>query len=220
MNLTTFDSDSDDEIHVLSSTNRNRYASNTPSRSLHDSTLSSSNSYTSERLSQCLLRKDENYRLENNNSTKTLAHWWRAFGYVNVKNRTKEFERIDGFISCFKCYSTFRYGSSSGTKHFVDHANRCFPLISSNTSTDSGTNDSKLVQSKLSPHGFRPKNTLTLKEKKELNKLCAKWVCADLRPFTIVEDYGLEHLASMFIKIGETITLKTNSDYTNFCIIF
>ena len=43
MNLTKFDSD--DEIHVLSSTNRNRYASHTSSRSLHDSTLSSSNSH-------------------------------------------------------------------------------------------------------------------------------------------------------------------------------
>ena len=61
-------------------------------------------------------------------------HWRlgrRSFGYVTVKNNNNRFERINGFISCLKCYHTFRYGSTSGTKHFVEHADRCFPLVPS-----------------------------------------------------------------------------------------
>ncbi len=65
--------DSDDEICVLSSTNRSYATSNISSSSpLNDST-SSSNSYTPEQLNRFLLRKDENFCLENNNSTKVLA---------------------------------------------------------------------------------------------------------------------------------------------------
>ncbi|CAF1294249.1 unnamed protein product [Rotaria sordida] len=199
MNSATFNSD--DEIYVLSSADRSADASNISSPGLLNDSTPPSNSYTSEQLNHFLLRKNENFRLENNNSTKILAPWWRAFGYITVKNKKKEFERINGFISCVKCYHTFRYGPASGTKHFVEHADRCFSLISSNSATD-GARDSKLVQSKLNQVGFRPKTKLTLKEKKEFKELCAKWVCTDLRPFTIVEDYGFERLASMFIKIG------------------
>jgi hypothetical protein len=136
-----------------------------------------------------------------------------------IKNKNNEFQRINGFISCLKCYSTFRYGRASGTKHFIEHADRCFPLVTS----DSAANDiadSKLVQRKLDQVGIRRKTKVTLKEKNELKELCAKWVCADLRPFTVVEDYGFEHLASMFIKIGEENTPKRISVYISFSSFF
>jgi len=209
MSSTTFDSDED--IYVLSSADRGN-SSNTSSPSILNDLASSSNSYTPEQLNRFLLRKNENFRLENNSSTKTLASWWRAFGYVTTKNKRNEFERINGFISCFKCYRTFRYGAASGTKHFFDHADRCVPLTPSNSDAGDGR-ESKLVQSKLNELGVRSKLKLTVKEKTELKELCAKWVCTDLRPFTIVEDYGFEHLAAMFVKIGEKITQKTQIIY-------
>ncbi|CAF4385023.1 unnamed protein product, partial [Rotaria sordida] len=43
---------------------------------------------------------------------------------------------------------------------------------------------------------------MTTKEKNEMKDLCAKLFCTDLQQFIIVEDYGFEHLPSMFIKIG------------------
>jgi hypothetical protein len=96
---------SDEEIYALSISNRGN-ASNTFSPStLNDSTSSSSNSYTPEQLNRFLLRKNENFRL-NNSSTKTLASWWHTFGYVTTKNKRNEFERINGFISCFKAYES------------------------------------------------------------------------------------------------------------------
>jgi len=104
MSSITFDSD--EEIYALSSTNRGN-ASNTSSPSaLNDSASSSSNSYTPEQLNRFWLRKNENFRLENNSSTKTLTSWWHTFGYVNTKNKRNKFERINGFISCFKAYES------------------------------------------------------------------------------------------------------------------
>jgi hypothetical protein len=50
----------------------------------------------------------------------------------------------------------YRYGSTSGTKYFVEHTYRCFPFISSDPVSDD-THDSKLVQSKLNQVSFGEK---------------------------------------------------------------
>jgi hypothetical protein len=50
---------------------------------------------------------------------------------------------------------------------------------------------------------------VTAKERNQLKDLYAKGICTDLQPFIIVEDYGFEHLASMFIKIGKKTKLTT-----------
>ena len=203
--------DSDDDIHSLSTIHVNNTSNSPTDRRINDINSSSSNIYTPEQIKHFLFIKDQRFYIDNNISTKPLACWWRSFGYVYVKNKKNEFEKINGFISCFKCYSTYRYGSSSGTKHFTEHADRCFPLSSANSTLDE-RNDSKLVQCKLNQVGFRRKATLTVKEKHQLKELHAKWICTDLRPFTIVQDYGFEHLANMFIKIGK----KTPATIQNF----
>ncbi|CAF2972666.1 unnamed protein product, partial [Rotaria sp. Silwood2] len=159
---------------------------------------------------------NQKYRLVSNDSTKSLAAWWRAFGFINVQNENNKFEQIAGYISCLKCYHTFRYGFKSGTKHFVDHADRCFPLIFSD-SIAANTDDSNLVQRKLEQTGFQRKAKLTIKEKNEFKDLYAKWICCDLRPFTIVEDFGFEHLANMFIKIGAQYGLVDAKDLIPSC---
>ncbi len=77
MSSISFDSD-DDDICVVSIPD------------VHDASKISSSaekSYTPEQLKQFLLKKDHNFRLENNESKKALAPWWRSFGYVTVKNK-------------------------------------------------------------------------------------------------------------------------------------
>ncbi len=68
MSSITFDSD--EKIYVLSSADRGT-ASNTSLPSTLNDSASSSNSYTPEQLNRFLIRKNENFRLENNSSTKT-----------------------------------------------------------------------------------------------------------------------------------------------------
>ena len=91
-----------------------------------------------------------------------------------IKNENDEFERINGFISCLKCYHTFRYGLASQTKHFVEHANRYFPVTSTDQSADDA-HDHKLIQYKLKQVGIRKQVKLPLKGKKnELKNLYEK----------------------------------------------
>ncbi|CAF5122495.1 unnamed protein product, partial [Rotaria sp. Silwood1] len=52
-------------------------------------------------------------------------------------------------------------------------------------------------QYKLNQVGFRRKAKLTFKQKNELKEVHAQWICTDFRPFTILEDYGFEHLANI-----------------------
>jgi hypothetical protein len=77
--------------------------------------------------------KHARFRLIKNDSKTVLAPWWRTFGFITVRNKNNEFDRINGSISCRKCLQTFLYGSASGTKHFIEHADRCSPLLSSSS---------------------------------------------------------------------------------------
>ncbi|CAF3919288.1 unnamed protein product, partial [Rotaria sp. Silwood1] len=141
------------------------------------------------------------FRILNNESTKPLASWWRSFGYPAVQKEKDEFERIPGYISCLKCCHTLLYGPTSGTKRFISHADRCFPLASSCSSGGKG-DDPQSTQLKLNQIGFTRKVKLSEKEQNELKHLYANWVCGDLRPYSVVEDKGFKQLAQMFIKIG------------------
>jgi hypothetical protein len=210
------------ELDVTSNSSSSRVrndSASSSSRVRNDSASSSTDSYTSEQLKQFLLKKNEKYRLISNDSTKSLAPWWRAFGVITVQNENNEFEPIVGFISCLKCYHTFRYGFKSGTKHFIDHADRCFPVASSDSAAGI-TDDSKLVQRRLEQSGFQRKAKVTLKETNDFKDLYAKWICCDLRPFTIVEDFGFTQLANMFIKIGEKIMSSSNLICYIFLLIY
>lgn len=195
--------DPSDENPMVPSKTDQRAVTSSPHnvRARNDSTSSQSHLYTAEQLKSFLVKRNRRFQIVQNDKRKMTASWWRSFGYIAVKNQIDEFEQIDGYIACFKCFITFRYGQNSGTKHFMD-ADRCYPLAQRNTPADR-TSDRQSNQIKLDQVGFRRKITLTSKERCEVNNLHARWICHDMRPFTIVEDYGFEHLASMFVKIGK-----------------
>ncbi|CAF1275734.1 unnamed protein product [Rotaria sordida] len=165
------------------------------------STTTTTPLYSSRQLQHLLLTDKKKFCILNNKSDKTLAPWWRSFGYPAILNENNEFKRIPGFVSCIKCCLTSIYGPKSGTKRFIAHADRCFPLVSPN-SAETGKDDPKSVQLNLDNVVLKRKIKLPNKEQNELKELCAKWVCRDLRPFSVVEDKGFEELAQMFIRIG------------------
>jgi hypothetical protein len=170
-------------------------------------TGASASSCTSNQLQRLLKYEKQKYSILKNESVKPLASWWRSFGYPAVLNEKNEFQRIPGFISCLKCCHTSNYGSNSGTKRFISHADRCSPLVQSYSSA-SGTDDSHSTQLTLNKTIVKQKVKLSTKEQNELKDLYAKWVCGDIRPYSIVEDKGFEELAQMFIRIGEKFLLE------------
>ncbi len=61
--------DSDNDIYLLTTGGPNCASSTSSPGFVNDSTSSSSTSYTPEQLKQFFLRKDQNFRLEDNNSS-------------------------------------------------------------------------------------------------------------------------------------------------------
>jgi hypothetical protein len=179
------------------------------------STAVTTSSYTSKQLQRLLIKEKQKFRILKNESTKIIASWWRSFGYPAVLNEQDQFERIPGFISCLKCCHTSGYSVNSGTKRFISHADRCFPLVSSCPSADD-KNDSQSTQLTLNNIGFKRKLKLTEKEQKDIKELYAKWVCEDLRPYSIVEDKGFQQIAQMFIRMGKNITAALDRFHVNF----
>jgi hypothetical protein len=175
----------------------------------------SSSSYTSNQLQRLLKYEKQKYSILTNESVKSLASWWRSFGYPAILNEENEFQRIPGFVSCFKCCHTSVYGPTSGTKRFISHADRCSPPVPS-CSSPGGADDSQSTQLILDNIVLKRKVKLADKEQNELKELYAKWVCRDIRPFSIVEDKGFEELAQMFIRIGK----KFFSKFHRFRIFF
>lgn len=158
------------------------------------STDATPSSYTPDRLKRLLQHEKHKFRILKNESPKPLASWWRTFGYPALLNEKNEFQRIPGFISCFKCSHTSNYGPKSGTRRFIEHADRCSPVTT--------ISDQRPTQSSLDKNIYKQKVSLTSKEENELKELYAKWICRDIRPFSIVEDDGFRDLAQMFVRIG------------------
>ena len=116
----------------LSSDNENKASILSSSNILSTVAISS---YTLSQLKRLLNTDKQNFTVIKNESRKNLPTWWRSFVYPAILNDKNQFERITGYKSCFKCYQAFHYGSSTGTKRFLSHADRCFPSASSSSST-------------------------------------------------------------------------------------
>lgn len=161
---------------------------------------------TSEKVKFLLQSEEKKYTIIKNESSS--ADWWKVFGYPAKLDENGEFQRITGFVSCFKCCHTFLYSNTSGTTRLKQHANKCFDLTSCSSSSSSSsattdqTNSSILTQATLAQHGFKKSAKLSQKEIENVKELSAQWVCHDLRPFCTLEDVGFRALAQELIRIG------------------
>ncbi|CAF4547775.1 unnamed protein product, partial [Rotaria sp. Silwood2] len=178
--------------------------SNLISSSNSISSLSNSNSFDSEQIKRLLKYEKQKYQVIKNESA-SAALWWRAFGYPAQMNSDKELERIVGFISCFKCMNTQVYNKFSGTKRFKEHADKCFPLSSTTSSSNSFTSSSSstsTTQATLNKMGFIKHVDFTENDITKVKDLSVKWVCGDIRPFSILDDSGFRNLAQECVRLG------------------
>ncbi len=51
--------------------------------------------------------------------------------------------------------------------------------------------------------GFKRLKKINENDVKEIKDLCVRWICGDIRPFSIVEDSGLRNLAQECIRLGK-----------------
>ncbi|CAF4875369.1 unnamed protein product [Rotaria socialis] len=166
-----------------------------------DNSASPQTQFNSERIKLLLKSEPNKYKVVKNESS-SLKQWWQAFGYPTLTNKMGESTRIKGYVSCFKCFSTFIYHNRSGTIRLKQHAIKCSDITSSLSSITIINDDSSFAQSTLAQHGFKKSFILPEKDIENIKTLSVQWVCHDLRPFSILEDKGLHALAQDLIRIG------------------
>ncbi|CAF2257460.1 unnamed protein product, partial [Rotaria magnacalcarata] len=156
--------------------------------------ISSSTPLKSEKIRLLLKHEPKKYKVIENDSSSPLLDWWTTFGYPAALDENNVFQRITGYVSCFKCFGTFVYGNNSGTTRLKQHAVKCSKAACSSSITIESS-DLLLRQSTLARHGFKKTIKLNENDLDNIKKLSALWVCQDTRPFSTLEDVGLRALA-------------------------
>ena len=131
------------------------------------------------------------------NTGKHFSDCWDLFGFPAVIDDNGDPQRIDGFVSCRKCFTTYSFKSNS-TLLLKQHDCE----ISKERNKRLLANGSPSTQQSLS--SFYPTQSATLKpsEIMKIKDLQAEWICQNIRPFSIVEDNGLRRLIQECISIG------------------
>ena len=110
------------------------------------------------------------------------------------------------------------YNTLSGAKRYKQRADKCFPLsktgqpISSSTSPSSSTlplsisftlSASSSTQTTLNHMGFTKCERFNDKDIIKLKDLLVKWICDDIRPFSVLNDSRFRDLAQELVRLDE-----------------
>ncbi|CAF1493857.1 unnamed protein product [Rotaria sordida] len=93
-------------------------------------------SLNSEKIKLLLQTENTKYTVIKNESlTESSSSWWNSFGFPAKLDENAKYQRIFGYVSCFKCYQTFIYSAKNGTTRLSEHQNKCATIISSSSSS-------------------------------------------------------------------------------------
>jgi len=137
------------------------------------------------------------------NTGKHTSDCWTLFGFPAIVNSNGDLERINGFVSCRKCFSTYSFISNS-TRLLNQHA--CEKSNERNRKL-TGNSTSSTQRSLTAFYSAQPVS-LQASQIKKIKDLQAEWVCHSIRPFSIVEDDGLRRLVQECISIGKHLIVK------------
>ncbi|CAF4549315.1 unnamed protein product, partial [Rotaria sp. Silwood2] len=123
------------------------------------------------------------------NTGKRKSDCWSSFGFPAIIKKNSDPQRIDGFVSCKKCFTTYSFMSNS-TRMLNQH--NCESSKERNIILEA--NGTSPTQGRLTSF-FRTKQA-SLKESEimKIKDLQVEWICRNIRPFSIVEDNGLRRL--------------------------
>ncbi|CAF4106232.1 unnamed protein product, partial [Rotaria sordida] len=201
---TNFPSSSSSNTNILSSSSSNTNILSSSSSNTNVSASSSSNSlsYASERICYLLKHEKQHYDIIDNKASSAVGSYWSVFGFpAKLNKETGSFERIMGFTSCHKCKKTFVYGPHSGTTHMKQHP--CIITDNMKTSTQTPIDKVMLIRKKLSDE-----------QSKVIKDLIVRWICSDIRPFSIIDDDGLRALIQECVRLGMHLFYLISIEYT------
>lgn len=192
------------ELEMLSSSSPDASSTPdvTPVRVDHSPSI---HGYTSRRITQLLKKNPENYKIIKNSKSRLSSTCWQVFGFPAKKSIINdEFVIISGFASCRSCFQSYAFTSSSGTRALNAHP--CVQELSNVTRQRSSSMncDETLPKAGSIMKAFKQLK-LPDKEIDSIKNLTCKWLCHDMRPFTIVEDIGFRNLLQKCISLGKQL---------------
>lgn len=170
--------------------------------SLNNSPPSSShhpNKFTCGQIQLLLKTKPNEFIIVENNG-RHVSSCWSLFGFPAIVNSNGGHQRIDGFVSCRSCFSTYSFVSNS-TRVLKSHD--CGISKDRSKTTEAKDTISTSTQHRLTT--FYPIKTTAMKmaEVMKIKDSQAQLICQSIRPFSIVEDPGLRRLIQECISIGK-----------------
>ncbi|CAF1479470.1 unnamed protein product [Adineta steineri] len=162
---------------------------------------SSSNTpeYSTDKIRFRLQNDKSNYKVIENEVRTFKSTCWKFFGFPARKNEVDEYQRIPGFVSCRQCFKTYTYTSTTGTRQLNSHS--CVTLAPTESQSSITISTTKqLTLGNISKNLKQIK--LDEKEKTNFKTLISKWICEDLRSFSVVEDDGLRNVFQELISLG------------------
>ncbi|CAF1483516.1 unnamed protein product [Adineta steineri] len=155
--------------------------------------------YSTDKITFRLKNDKSNFKVIENDVRTFKSKCWKFFEFLARKNEVDEYQRIPGFVSCRQCFKTYTYTSTTGTRQLNSHS--CVVLAPAESQSSITTNTTKQMTL-----GNVSKNLKQVKvDEKEISNfktLVSKWICEDLRSFSVVEDNGLGNVFQEFISLG------------------
>lgn len=163
----------------------------------------------SEEIKKLLSIRSNRFTIIAHGTTKShLASWWCNFGFAKETILDDSFV-VSNFVSCIKCFTTYRYGSCS-TESISRH--QCQGLTSSSSSSKTAPSEYLFT---LDKHLLKQKNSFRHTEQQHLTKLFCFWICDNLRSISIIEDSGLREICSHFYDLGKFLVFQISSRQKN-----
>lgn len=173
--------------------------SSVPVVQLSSSTASSNEKYTREKIQHLLKYNKTQYVVLDNMNNKKSSICWRSFGFPAKLDSNDTPKKIEGFVSCKSCFTTYSYISNS-TSYLKKHD--CQSSDRKPNSTSSSSRTSSTSQSLITAYGHPKSIRLPDSHAKEMKDLLSRWICKDMRPFAIVDDAGFREIAQRCVSIG------------------
>ncbi|CAF1430901.1 unnamed protein product [Adineta steineri] len=166
---------------------------------ISSSTASSNTSYTRENIQHHLKYNKAEYVILNNSNNKNSSVCWRSFGFPAKLDINGVPQKINNFVSCKNCFTTYSYISNS-TTFLMKH--NCLSSDRKTNSTLSSSCNTSSSQTLITTYGQPKTVRLPDSHSKEMKDLLVRWICKDVRPFAIVDDDGFRKIAQRCVSIG------------------
>lgn len=146
-----------------------------------------------------LSMESKQYIILRNSSSSIKSEAWKIFGFPAKQQSDGSYRSIVGYVSCFNCYKTMVYESS--TKYMNKH--KCHVRGEENIPEKA---DGQMTLDKY----VRKKVIIQRNDQEKFKEKLVLWACSSIRPFNMFDDDGFINIVRETIHLGEYVFFHEN----------